>query len=388
MAKKKYYKYHYKCLNPDCNKEINTNKYYPYGWICSKCAKIIPLTVQCCDCKNPTIISWDVYRQKYPKDEYRCKDCFIKLQKKNGKSRWDNISKKDRQNYMQPCRVGLSKLTKEDKLNSNKKISISMKSFLNTLSYEEKLNRVKPANDGNKIKFSNLSKEEIDNLMSFAWNGHQQWFDNLSDIELSEHNNKISLSLIKFVNNQTYDDFIKIKYTEAINCNLKNVKDYNKEDYTNTEWIFKEILEKYKIEYRYQYYNLQIHPNFNKLFPTNPFSKRGNRDGYVSPYHQWDFLIKLYNKDIFVDIDGSIHDFNKIKDNDSFVKSYTHFSDQQRLYQTDNYNAYIVKCYNNKINDNTLVLDIQHNYTIYMETFINRLIREKEELKKRYDIKE
>ena len=292
-------------------------------------------------------------------------------------------------------------LTLEDR----RKISEKRKNTKNNWSEEKKIIVRKNQSIGQKKRWDAVNdnyKKEFGKLVSNGMShdgiirsktARANWYNSLSKKEQLEYMQACFNGRNNRYNNLTLDDFIKEELKQAINWNNKSNDeklDNIKED--GTEYQFLQLLEKNNINYEYQYYNIIIHPDFYKLFSFNPY----NKSGYTSPFHRWDFMIKLYNKNIFIDIDGSHHDLTKLNYDAYYerLNKNINMADQQlfhdslRPYQTDNYNAYIVKCYNNKINDNTLVLDIQHNYTIYMETFINRLIREKEELKKRYDIKE
>ena len=85
----------------------------------------------------------------------------------------------------------------------------------------------------------------------------------------------------------------------------------------------------------------------------------------LDPTHFWDFMISTREGRVLVDVDGSVHDprhtANKI----------THFNDSKRPYQTDGLPAYIVQCYDDKLTDNTPVLNLKTGDVVTLRQWIS-----------------
>ena len=130
------------------------------------------------------------------------------------------------------------------------------------------------------------------------------------------------------------------------------------------------------LKYDIHWYNKIKHPDFDKLFPNNPVT--GSK--FVSPYHQWDISVKLFDTRVLIDIDGSIHDPNKISHDVTYfdgrkisLSDLITFNDSQRVYQTDNLNAYVIQCYDDKLTDNTPVVKINTGEIINFKSLIGIL---------------
>ena len=85
---------------------------------------------------------------------------------------------------------------------------------------------------------------------------------------------------------------------------------------------------------------------------------------------------------MFIDIDGSVHNPNNMNFNfhgghrlqlEYNVAEDIRFNDSQRLYQTDGYSAYIVQCFNDKLLDDTPVVNLQINTKRTLKNFLENL---------------
>ena len=91
------------------------------------------------------------------------------------------------------------------------------------------------------------------------------------------------------------------------------------------------------------------------------------------------FFINTKQKDIFIDIDGSIHDESQTNRIVTFMnkqKGYLSdkqlFDDSQRKYQTDGLDAYIIQCYADILDSNSKIMNIyDENDIMNLEEFIN-----------------
>ena len=135
-----------------------------------------------------------------------------------------------------------------------------------------------------------------------------------------------------------------------------------------SELEFLNILSEHNISYILHYYNLKEYPNFRNIFPWHPNVKTE----FISPYHEWDFLVKTKLHDILVDVDGSMH--NPKRYHNKYINSfYKIFDDSQRPYMTDGLMAFIILAYNDKIDDKTKVLQIGKQYPISFKLFMETL---------------
>ena len=209
-------------------------------------------------------------------------------------------------------------------------------------------------------EWNNLTQTEYDERCDLIKNGMK-----LPYMDHVEQERKIILRRNK-------ESFIKLPNIILHNLDMINNK---------PEIDFINLLRSFEypcIIFNYQWYNIYEHPKFHELFPYNPIT--GSK--YVSPFHRWDFKILTNKCDIFVDIDGSIHNKNNcdyIVTNDYGVKfnlrDSTQFNDSQRIYQTDNSPAYIVQCYDNELNFDCKVANVYNNNNIItLENFIKMLL--------------
>jgi len=266
---------------------------------------------------------------------YICQDCMkeYKLDKLNNGYR----------NY-------IDNETEEEKIIRCNSKSISSKNMWNSMTNEKRVEHSKATKEGQ----HNMTKEAIR-----EWNKNKSisiknYYDKLSYESHIERDRKIAL-------NYNYNHpYIPI---ENINnkCELKFIK----------------LLLDNNINYFYQWYNIHEHDQFRKLFNYNST----NDKIYTSPFHKWDFCIRLNNKFIFIDIDGSIHDESQ---NDYIVTNIygkqismtdiESFYDNKRKYQTDGNNAYIVKCYNNELDYTNEVMNVNTDEILNVKELLNLLI--------------
>ena len=119
------------------------------------------------------------------------------------------------------------------------------------------------------------------------------------------------------------------------------------------------------------------YPKFKEIFNYN--IQTGTQ--YVSPFHKWDFMLETKIGNIFIDIDGSIHDedqtdyvvTNYVKDK-VLMSEIENFYDSKRPYQTDNLPAYILQCFNDEISLDDKIINVcdKHDITTLRE-FLKRI---------------
>jgi hypothetical protein len=216
-----------------------------------------------------------------------------------------------------------------------------------------------------KYHWNNLDSEEQKRINSIR----QDRFKNMTDEERKKHSQYSSNGSREYWDNISINDFYEKCRLNAIKFNSTIISIPN----LDIEVEFDNTLKKYNINYRYQWYNINKHKDFNILFPYNAILN----NNLISPHHRWDFIIYTNQGNILIDLDGSIH--NPL-DTDSEVKKYNglvynlrdavQFNDKQRPYQTDGLEAYIIQCYDDTINNDNIVLKLNYN-TMEFEKFSN-----------------
>ena len=362
------------------------------------------IVIKCDWCKNEKEIKYSTYMTRKRKGKpCLCKDCMSKERSETLRLRMNNMNEDDKKKMYKKAgdthKKTLSNLPEEEKKKRNNRLQLDNKRYRDNITPEEKARVSKLHSEANKRRFKNMTKEEYEIYRQHCREGYENrseesklqhkqnsidmwknktieeyeettskmskrkkdWWDNLSKEEYIKLCNNIQKGTLKNLNNMSNKEIY-----EWIN------KKSSSEKYTSTEKEFINILNLNNIEFIPQYTNETIYPDFHKLFPNNPVTE----SDYTSPYHAWDFKISTLQKDILVDIDGSIHDeskFNNINPKGNQVFDHNKgilFNDSQRPYQTDNLDAYIIKAYNDIINDNTIVYSIKDNKDILFKDFI------------------
>ena len=369
------------------------------------------ITLYCDKCKKSYEIRYKNFlKRKRLGRPNLCNECMKIYSIEKQKETCANRTEEEKQKVYESKHNSWINKSDEEK----KKFSEAVSKGLSNMSDETKKNRGEKIGKAQKKRHENMPIEEKERLEKLRNEGFRKWRDNLTEEELIEEsirkrNEQLNLSEEKkLIRNQklreasknrfmklSYKDFIVKEYNKAINCNNKSneekIKYLNK---NGTEYEFIKLLEFYNIPYKLHYYNTGIYnsteyyylnldnlenfneyPQFRLLFSQNLVT--GNK--YISPFHEWDFAIIKDNKFYtFIDLDGTAHDINhmKIKAKREFeyiVQDYHQFKDSQRLYQTDGYSAYIVQCYNDKLLDDTPVLNLQMNTKRTLKNFLENL---------------
>ena len=279
----------------------------------------------------------------------------------------DNMSKEEKEiesKRMSERNIEWHKnMTKEQKEEKNRKISIRQLQYYINMTNEEKEARSKKLSLAQLQRHKNMSKEEKEEI-----------------------NKKKSISLKNYYNDLPKEEWQENKRQIAIENNRKRLLDkevLGKEIDVNDKGVpnkleleFKNILDKYNIEYLTQMSNENIHKDFNTIFPYNPIYKTDRIEGT----HTWDFLIYLEKEilPIFVDIDGRSHNENINKKIHSYHNKFTYkeidlnkFNDSQRPYQIDDNKAFIVEALEGKLLEDINVVCIENNKVINNIKFID-----------------
>lgn len=236
------------------------------------------------------------------------------------------LSKEDLAHRGKLISDGHAKRSDSEKLTTSKKQSIAHKKYLATLSEEELSQRIKPMLDGFAEYIKNESPDE-----------KQRRIDKMKE----------------YVKNESMEQFASSCYNRAVGI-AKSIKG-------KTEYSFANDLSMYGLSYEWGYVNQIIHPDFHKIFPTNPIT-----NSRVSPYHAWDFKVA----NILIDIDGSEHTIQPkefITKGGIDVGSIIQFNDSQRPHQTDGMQWYIIQAYNDKLSNDTKILGSSGKFITYRD---------------------
>lgn len=272
----------------------------------------------------------------------------------------DNLSESDKALMSYNNRIAWNNKSDEYKEFHIKRMQSGWRNWWNSLDNESKIYYQSLLKAGNHKWWESMTPEE---RHAFAKNN----WDNLSQSWKDEIAKKISDSFI----NKTYEEKIlwNIRFMESTSKSGKNKDSPNEIDFMN-------LLNIYDLKYSRMQFNNTAHDKFHELFPMNTVTG----GTFVSPFHMWDFLIHCRNNQVFIDIDGSIHDPSKTNydvryQNGCIIKlsEYMQFNDSQRLYQTDGLDAYIVKCYDDKITYDTLVVKVSSGETMNIHSLLTLL---------------
>ena len=332
---------------------------------------------------------------------------------------WNNLLEDEKINHMKPARDGHKiylENTSHEELSAKAKGGEGFIKYWNNLSDEERAFHLKRMHDGQRVYLDNMtseehkkisermrknnlkrwehmSQEEKDSVIRSLKKGLKEYYDNLSEEDRYRRAKTMSENIKSYWNNLSEEERKELtqinserirSYWNNINRDQKemlivktSIEKNNSSSYTDTELSFSNILNSNNINYQYQYLSKIKHSEFDKLFPYNPFSD----SDFILPYHSWDFILYLRDKEVLVDIDGSIHDKNRTngivtgsKNNKYNLSEFIQFKDSQRPYQTDGMEAYVVKAYSDKIEDDTIVQNVKTNEEIKFKDFLNTLL--------------
>ena len=292
-------------------------------------------------------------------DEY---DNHCKKLSDADKKYWSNITPDD---YKIRCEINQKiqdNLSNDKKKQRSEKVSKSKKEWWANLTDEKYIKMCLSNKSAADLLWLNRSENEKDHYIKLLHDGYKKWYNDMSLDEKDQWMYNIS----RGYGNMSLDEKDQWMYNRSQNVSCKE---------TSTELEFINILNLNKIDYNYQYANNYREPNFHDLFPENNIIK----NNYVSPYHTWDFKLNLRDKSILVDIDGSIHDpsktdyCRKFKNININIKDFIQFNDSQRPYQTDGLDAYVIKCYDDKLRMNSEVTNIKTGENEKLEKFIKTL---------------
>jgi len=250
-----------------------------------------------------------VWDKRLKEGDYRIIEAMV-----DGRAKWyDNLTNEQKEYYYQLRNIGRDK-------------------WWNTLSEEEKLTHMQHPHEGFKVWYSNLSGEEQLEFMKPVCEGCQKFWNSLTPEGYQEWCVKHSIGYNKYLHQpKTYPNKNELQLTNMLDLN--------------------------GIAFELQYHSVVKHPDFDSLFPLNIVT--GSK--LVDPTHSWDLKINLHDKNILIDVDGSIHTIppNKFITDGIDVGAYVKFNDSKRPYQTDGYDAYIVLCYDDNLTGDTPVISFQ-----------------------------
>lgn len=378
------------------------------------------IKVVCIICNNEFEVTKSTYQRKKYKNikEWKCKKCIAneskikydnlpleekqrraKISSNKMKSYWKSLDKNEKDRRLNLLNEGFEiynkSLSDNDKDILRKQKSESMKKMWDNMDHKRKLEILKPMREGFINWYNSLSDEEKKNHHKYIQDGNNKWWNNLNEEDKKIYSDIRSKSSKEYWDNitdedrklvskrqseqikQYWDNMTKSQYEE---WDRKRSDGFNK--YMNNLSILlnkNEIslinyLNIYKFKYQSHYYNKIKHPDFDKLFPFNLVT--GSK--FVSPFHQWDIAISTYDGIILIDIDGSIHDIKNINHEITYfngnkikLSDIISFNDSQRPYQTDGLPAYVIQCYDDNLNMNTPVININTNENIIFNDLLN-----------------
>lgn len=354
----------------------------------------------CERCGETFDVPYGSYRRYKEGHKTLCKQC-LKIQRSiDRKAMFDNMTQDQRDAWQNKMQSSHKKLTEEEKKEFAKKCSEALKkswksksveyrkkhgekvrNAINAMPDEDKLLWKQHLSISAKRSWSNLSIDERKAKMSSLFNGSKDYWENITDDELKRNHALVSEGLKRYFKNADPEELKK---------RWKNIGKKTRERWDNMS--DEDRIKRMKIMWdactpigpsEKQLYDLlknvpmiedinfvhsfstesipYVHPEFFNVFGTkNPI---GGEDNY--PYHRWDFLIKGLNESILIDVDGSVHNVNPkcmVRSKNGKLFSFYEnikFLDSKRPYQIPpGYKAYVIKAYDDKIDDDTEVVPI------------------------------
>lgn len=247
-------------------------------------------------------------------------------------------------------RIYNESLTEEEKAARAERIANSNRAYWANLSDEERALVFQIRSEAQKKQWTEKSDESRNYIISRLVAGRIDWWNSLSEEE------KIQYGLRH--KTEFWDKMTKEEFREWSRIALTS---WNGSPGSEVEFRFSDILRANRVPFETQWVNQHVHPRFDELFPINPITGSDK----VSPYHIWDFKLNCRNGTILIDIDGSIHSPQRCSDlvtknGIKFVlRDDIEFRDSKRPYETDGLPAYAVGALNDKITDETPVVDLK-----------------------------
>lgn len=397
-----------KVICSNCGKEFIINKSTYYNRI-----KITPIDTKfyCNDCKNvgrsndikAAKAKWsNEKKKKYAEeaskrankqwasyDEEKRKE-ISKIFSDAQKTRIENMNKEEYDKYIhQQCEIGAKGVSGWSEEYKNNKSQI-MKEIWENRSDEEKKVIGKKQSDGLKRYIESLSEDEFSKRMQILNDGYNKNKDEirklLSKIALDKWNNfsdkekEEKLKQLRAGFDKYFSDDNKLKeFSEKmkdVHQNFTNEERMNlllnkalgiagseliQSNPTGTESEFMNYMNLNKVTFKFQYVN--------ENYDVKIFDEFGKN---ISPYHIWDFILYLKDKNLLIDIDGSVHIFSP-GSAESDIKTSVNINDSKRKYLTDNLDAYVVQCYNDRLTEDTKVLNINTEEVITFKQFLSML---------------
>lgn len=265
-------------------------------------------------------------------------------------------------------KINCPECLKQSHINRYKKIGAATKRAWESYTPEEREKRAKSVQDG----IHNMSDEKKALRSLHSSIATKKYMASLPEEVKQRRSEMTTKQMIERNAKMTHEEYVD--YATKVRNTMMANRDYSIK-MSKPEMAFRDALTDNFIRYEYHSANAEIHPEFFKLFPDNPIT--GSR--FVNPYHFWDFKLFTDAGEVFVDVDGSIHWYTK----ETIVhpqsgKEYNlvdniQFKESQRKYQCDDLQAFAIKMPNDKLTDDTEVINIRTEETIKFSEFINKL---------------
>lgn len=287
----------------------------------------------------------------------------------NTQAFWDGLNNRGRklmsQKMSEAQRAYMDSLSDAKRAVRSRRIAEANRNWWANLSDEERALVFQIRSEAQKKQWSEKSEESRNYIISQLVKGREKWWNNLSDEEKIEYGLRHKT---EFWDKMTKEEFKE--WSRKVCNSMRKIPE------TGSEALFEDILRASHIPFQNQWCNEIEHPDFDKMFPTNPFTGSTK----VSPYHVWDFKVNCLGGSFLIDIDGSIHDPNKtdklVTDelgNKYILAEEIEFMSSKRPYQTDGLPAYAIGALDDDITDETPVVDISTGEVLTFKSLMSIL---------------
>ena len=366
----------------------------------------------CENCGAHYEITYGRYRRikNDPNYKYRCSDCFHKLWyselplEKKAKfdqahvDRWQNMSEEDKAHYSELSRLNWENKSDEEKLAHAETSSKNLKKFWDSASDEYRIaakQRLKSIRDEYFETRSDEEKERVSKILS----EHMiEYWAKMSDDERNKRRQRMSviskqrfaamtadekrrmidhLSRVATANWQTMTDENRRTWdANRIAGIQKRYEQLSPNSYMNrTEQLVAGMLTLNCISYTPYVFNKNelSEESLVKADYVNPVTG----STFISHHKQWDFRIHTKTADIYLDVDGGIHDPNRMNgltmkssSKEYPVAELISYYDSIRKYYHDDIDAYAVKCYDGMIYQESEVENLLTGESMRFDQFI------------------
>lgn len=354
-----------------CGTEFRTrSKYYKGIYICPECRKKdFKVVMKCSVCGADVPVVWNTIKVTKDDKIWRCKKCNDEFRDNSTRMKlfYANMTPEQRAINSENRKKGWKKRWEDG--TGDRQIEAMKKGraeWYNSLTEEEKHEEWKHREAGRQKWWNSLTKEEIESNRIMLREELAKFKKSLSEEELKKFYDYVFKRLRegneKYWDEMTHDQYrdMKLEHAKKLREERESHPDAPlPKSLMFTEVEFKNMLNINKLNYIVQCPSVKLDERFEEKFPVNPVTGTN----LVDPTHLWDFLVRTYSGDVFIDIDGSVH-----KTNPNVINN-----DLKRPYQTDGNMAFAIQCLDDNIDGNHIAINVTTGEKMLVKDLLSML---------------